>query len=81
MHVVQGQRLEAVRDALADPMETRTIGRLAEVYAFSSLSQLGRSFRNRYGVPPQAWRGERQVVQRIDGRGTLQHVWTWLRES
>ncbi|TXM66971.1 helix-turn-helix domain-containing protein [Methylobacterium sp. WL12] len=80
MHFVQGERLKAVRDALADPMETRTLGRLAEVFAFSSLSQLSRSFRNRYGVPPQAWRTERRVAQRIDGQGTLQNVWAWLRE-
>ena len=80
MHFVQGERLKAVRDALADPMETRTISRLAEVFAFSSLSQLSRSFRNRYGVPPQAWRGERRVIQRISGQGTPQHVWAWLHE-
>ncbi|KQT50161.1 hypothetical protein ASG52_08550 [Methylobacterium sp. Leaf456] len=80
MHFVQGERLGAVRDALADPMETRTLGRLADVFGFSSLSQLSRSFRNRYGVPPQAWRGERRMVQRISGRGTVQHVWKWLRE-
>lgn len=81
MHFVQGERLRAVRDALADPMETRTLTRLAEVFAFSSLSQLSRSFRNRYGAPPQTWRGERRVVQRIRGQGTVQHVWQWLRET
>ncbi|TXN15133.1 helix-turn-helix domain-containing protein [Methylobacterium sp. WL122] len=81
MHFVQGERLKAVRDSLADPMETRTLGRLAEVFAFSSLSQLSRSFHNRYGVPPQAWRGERRVAQRMGSQGTLQHVWSWLRET
>ncbi|WP_232630534.1 helix-turn-helix domain-containing protein [Methylobacterium sp. Leaf118] len=81
MHFVQGERLEAVRDALADPLETRTLSRLAEVFGFSSISQLSRSFRHRYGVPPQAWRGERRVVQRISGQGTVQHVWKWLREA
>ncbi|WP_264047894.1 helix-turn-helix domain-containing protein [Methylobacterium flocculans] len=81
MHFVQGERLRAVRDALADPMERRTIGRLAEVFGFSSISQLSRSFRGHYGAPPQAWRGQRRVAQRIDGRGTVQHVWTWLRET
>ncbi|KQO64201.1 hypothetical protein ASF22_21575 [Methylobacterium sp. Leaf87] len=82
MHFVQGERLLAVRDALADPMEMRTLTRLAEVFAFSSASQLSRSFRNRYGVPPQVWRGERRVVaQRIGGQGTVQHVWKWLRET
>ncbi|WP_245259385.1 helix-turn-helix domain-containing protein [Methylobacterium sp. 77] len=81
MHFVQGERLRAVRDALADPMETRTLGGLANVFAFSSASQLSRSFRNRYGVQPQAWRGERRVVQRISGQGTVQHVWRWLRET
>ena len=81
MHFVQGERLTAVRDALADPMETRTLSRLAEVLAFSSISQLSRSFRNRYGVPPRAWRGERRVLQRIGSQGTPQHVWAWLRET
>jgi AraC-like DNA-binding protein len=81
MHFVQGERLRAVRDALADPMERRTIGRLAEVFAFSSVAHLSRSFRKRYGVPPQAWRSERQMTQQISGQGTLQHVWKWLRET
>ena len=81
MHFVQGERLRAVRDALADPMERRTISRLAEVFAFNTISQLSRSFRNRYGAPPQAWRGERRVAQRIGGQGTEQHVWKWLRET
>jgi len=81
MHFVQGERLRAVHDALADPMETRTVSRLAEVFGFSSISQLSRSFRNRYGVPPQIWRGQRRVVQRISGQGTVQHVWKWLRET
>ncbi len=81
MHFVQGERLRAVRDALADPMERRPIGRLAEVFAFSSVSQLSRSFRIRYGVPPQAWRSERQTAQRLSGQETVQHVWKWLRET
>jgi len=81
MHFVQDERLRAVHDALADPMETRTLSRLAEVFGFSSISQLSRSFRNRYGVPPQVWRGQRRVVQQINGQGTVQHVWKWLRET
>lgn len=81
MHFVQGERLAAVRDALADPMETRTLSRLAEVFALGSASQLSRSFRNRYGVSPQAWRDERRAAQRISGPGTLTHVWKWLRET
>lgn len=81
MHFVQGERLNGVRDALADPMETRTLGRLAEVFAFSSLPQLSRSFRNHYGVPPQAWRAERRAAQRADARATLQDVWTWSRDA
>ncbi len=81
MHFVRDERLRAVRDALADPMETRTLSRLAEVFAFSSISQLSRSFRTRYGVPPQAWRGERRVARRIGAQGSAQHVWKWLRET
>lgn len=81
MHFVQVERLKAVRDALDDPMEMRTLSRLAEVFAFSSASQLSRSFRNRFGVPPKAWRAKRPLAQRIDGQGTEQHVWKWLRET
>jgi AraC-like DNA-binding protein len=81
MHFVQGERLRAVRDALSDPMEKRTITRLAEVYAFNTISQLSHSFRNCYGTPPQAWRSECRLAQRNGEQGTLQHVWTWLRET
>ncbi|TXN19598.1 helix-turn-helix domain-containing protein [Methylobacterium sp. WL9] len=81
MNFVQGERLKAVRDALADPMETRTLSKLAEVFAFSSVAHLSRSFRNRYGSPPQAWRGERRVVQQTVRRAALQQVWKWLRET
>lgn len=56
MQFVRHERLRAVRDALADPLEMRTIGALAEVFAFSSISVLSRSFRNLYGISPQAWR-------------------------
>lgn len=81
MHFVQGERLKAVRDALADPLETRTISRLAEVFAFRSIAHFSRSFRSRYGIPPQAWRSERRVAQRSGGQGTEEHVWKWLREA
>ncbi|KQQ18331.1 hypothetical protein ASF53_07650 [Methylobacterium sp. Leaf123] len=81
MNFVQGERLKAVRDALSDPLETRTISRLAEVFAFRSIAHFSRSFRSRYGVPPQAWRRERRVAQHIGGQGTEQHVWKWLRET
>ena len=81
MHFVQGERLRAVRDALADPMERRTISRLAEVYAFNTISQLSRSFRNYYGTPPQIWRSEIRAAHRIGEQGTLKHVWAWLRET
>ena len=81
MHFVQGERLKGVRDALTDPMETRTLGRLAEVFAFGSLSHLSRGFRNRYGIPPRAWRARWRAARRVGDQETLQHVWTWLRES
>ena len=80
MHFVQGERLKGVRDALTDPMETRTLGRLAEVFAFGSLSHLSRGFRNRYGIPPRAWRARWRAGRRADGQETLQHVWTWSRD-
>ena len=81
MHFVQGERLKCICDALADPTEGRTLGQLAEVFAFSSLSHLSRSFRSRYGASPRAWRVQRRGAQRAGGQETLQHVWKWSRES
>lgn len=78
MHCVQNERLLAVRDALSDPMETRTLARLAEAFAFSSASQLSRSFHNRFGVPPKIWRAQRRAAQRVDNQAASHHALNWL---
>ncbi|RVU21892.1 helix-turn-helix domain-containing protein [Methylobacterium oryzihabitans] len=79
MRFVQGERLHAVRNALADPLETRSLARLAEVFALTSPSQLSRGFRNRYGVSPRAWRTERRAA--LAGGHESRQLWTWLRET
>ncbi|WP_298962070.1 AraC family transcriptional regulator [uncultured Methylobacterium sp.] len=79
MRFVQGERLQAVRNALADPLETRGLARLADVFALTSPSQLSRGFRNRYGVSPRAWRAEQRAA-RAGGHESRQ-LWTWLRET
>lgn len=56
MQRVWEKRLEAVRAALENPFETRSITRLAGETGFRTLAHLSRGFRNRYGVPPREWR-------------------------
>lgn len=56
MHRVWAKRLEAIRTALEDPLETRSITRLASELGFKSLTHLSHAFRNRYGVAPREWR-------------------------
>ncbi|MCX8252713.1 MAG: hypothetical protein OTI36_01885 [Beijerinckiaceae bacterium] len=46
-------RLEAVRAALDQPMEPRTLARLAADHEFKSTAHLSRSFRAHYGVSPR----------------------------
>jgi AraC-like DNA-binding protein len=59
MHRVWEKRLEAIRTALEDPLETRSITRLASELGFKTLAHLSRSFRSRYGVAPREWRHTR----------------------
>ena len=59
MRLVWEKRLEAIRTALADPLETRSITRLASEHGFKTLAHLSREFRNRYGVAPREWRHAR----------------------
>ncbi|WP_331313707.1 helix-turn-helix transcriptional regulator [Methylobacterium mesophilicum] len=53
------QRLAAVRAALDNPLEPRSIGAIAEAYGFGSGAQLSRAFRETYGLTPRDYRVSR----------------------
>lgn len=52
------QRLAAIRAALDDPLERRSLGELGEAYGFGSGARLSRAFRQAYGVSPRDYRAE-----------------------
>ncbi|MGT2486123.1 helix-turn-helix domain-containing protein [Methylobacterium oryzae CBMB20] len=53
------QRLAAVRAALDNPLEPRSIGEIGETYGFGSSAQLSRAFRDAYGLSPRDYRAAR----------------------
>lgn len=53
------QRLAAVRAALDNPLEPRSIGAIGEAYGFGSGAQLSRAFRETYGLTPRDYRVSR----------------------
>lgn len=59
MRRVWEMRLAAMRAALADPFELRSLERLALDCGFRSVSHMSRSFRDLFGDTPAAWRRER----------------------
>ncbi|MGH1571235.1 helix-turn-helix domain-containing protein [Methylobacterium sp. P31] len=50
------QRLAAVRAALDDPLEQRSIGEIGDAYGFGNSALLNRAFRQAYGVSPRDYR-------------------------
>ncbi len=50
------QRLAAVRAALDDPLDRRSIGEIGEAYGFGSSAHLSRAFRQAYGLSPRDYR-------------------------
>ncbi len=50
------QRLAAIRTALDDPLERRSIGEIGEAYGFGNAAFLSRAFRQAYGVSPRDYR-------------------------
>ncbi|MFC6790424.1 helix-turn-helix domain-containing protein [Methylobacterium komagatae] len=50
------QRLSAIRVALEDPLERRTISELSEAFGFGSTAALSHAFRQAYGLTPRDYR-------------------------
>lgn len=50
------QRLAAVRAALDDPLERRSIGEIGEAFGFGNSALLSRAFRQAYGLSPRDYR-------------------------
>lgn len=53
---IREQRLRAVHAVMANPVERRSIGALADHYGFSDGAHLSRLFRARYGLSPSDYR-------------------------
>ena len=53
MDHVRRLRLASVQAALSDSMERRSLSQIAADYGFGSLSLLGRSYRDRFGLSPR----------------------------
>jgi AraC-like DNA-binding protein len=56
MRYLARQRLAAVRAALDDLWDRRSIGQIGSAYGFSSSAQLSRAFRDAYGRTPRDYR-------------------------
>lgn len=50
------QRLAAVRSALDDPLDRRTIGEIGEAFGFTNNAVLAQSFRQAFGLSPRDYR-------------------------
>lgn len=79
MTYVQDQRFRALRDALSDPLELRSMARLGEVHGIPSASHLSRGFRARFGMSPSAWREERRAAALAEQGEVLEPARTWWR--
>lgn len=77
MQRVWAMRLEAVKAALAQLAERRTLARLAADHGFKSTAHLSRSFRARYGVSPTDWRAQQVDHQRDDWQTGSIRVNAW----
>jgi AraC-like DNA-binding protein len=78
---VWSMRLEAVRTALDQPAEHRTLAQIAADHGFRTSSHLSRSFRARYGAPPREWRAAQEAQPREEwpaGLAALNSTWERL---
>ncbi|MGU3421797.1 helix-turn-helix domain-containing protein [Methylobacterium sp. D54C] len=78
MDYVQERRLLAMRDALADPVERRTITQLADDLGFASLPHLSKSFRARFGWTPRAWRAHSAMLASAQNQSAPEPFWRWF---
>lgn len=60
---VRDQRLEACREALADPLRKQTVAEIAYRWGFSDQAQFSRAFKAQFGAPPREYR-ERALAER-----------------
>lgn len=77
MQRVWDTRLDAIRAALDDPFEIRSLEMLALAHGFKSVSHMNRSFRLRFAETPGAWRRERMREAKAASRADkgLAHRW------
>ncbi len=79
MAYVQEQRFLALRDALADPLERRSLTRLAGAHGIGSSAHLSRGFRARYGAAPRDWAAARRAEAVARQGEVLGPARTWWR--
>ena len=60
---IRDQRLEACREALADPARKQTVAEIAYQWGFGDQAQFSRAFKAQYGMPPREYR-EQALRQR-----------------
>ncbi|MCU0944319.1 MAG: helix-turn-helix domain-containing protein [Rubritepida sp.] len=65
-HTILNERLRAAGKALADPLDRRAIGQIAEACGMPDPSVFSRAFRREFGVSPSAYRADV-----LAGRGAL----------
>lgn len=80
MQAVQEQRFRTIRDALADPLETRTLTDLAAAHGLHSPAYLSRNFRARFGVTPTDWRQACRAVARERAELAPERLHGWFND-
>ena len=76
---VLDQRFRALRNALADPLEMRTLAQLALAHGIRSGAHLSHGFRQRYGMSPRAYREQQENGPLAEPDEILEQARTWWR--
>jgi AraC-like DNA-binding protein len=76
-HHIHETRLLAIRDALADPLETRTITRVATDHGIVDMPHFSRSFRARFDMTPRSWRAHHLARSVGIGQHAPEPFWQW----